>query len=118
MKFYSLVLLAFLGLALCPVQAAGLPGDTSLSFGFDWMPWANVQDDVNRLNRMVGHVRFEFSRYRSSRALQQEYWHVRHEVDALNARHKQGNYDRGKMRADIERLHVRLHDIELKLNAK
>ncbi len=85
---------------------------------FDWMPWGNLQGQINHLNRMVGHVRWQFTRYHSDRGLQRDYWQIRHEVDRLNAEFKRGNYNRGHMRAEIDRLHGRLHDLELRLKVK
>src|ERR1700756_3409464 len=69
-----------------------------LSFGFQW-PWSNwsnpsLSNQVNQLNRMLGHVRWQFTRYHSNRALQQDYFRIKHEATRLNERYKSGSYDR------------------------
>lgn len=118
MKRILLMIVAVLCCTATFVHAAETSGDPSLTFGFDWMPWSNLQGQINHLNRMVGHVRWQFTRYHSDRAMQGEYWQIRHEVDRLNATFKKGGYDHGRMRADIERLHGRLHDLEVRLRVK
>jgi hypothetical protein len=118
MKFHSLALLALICFAFTPAHASDRPANGPLTYGFDWMPWSNPQGQINHLNRMVGHVRWQFTRYHSDPMMQRDYWQIRHEVDQLNARFKRGDYDRGKMRADIERLHGRLHDLEVRLRVK
>ena len=118
MKHIPLLAVALLCCTATFVPAAEIRETQSLTYGFDWMPWSNLQGQVNHLNRMVGHVRWQFTRYHSDKAMQHEYWEIRHEIDQLNARFKKGGYDRGTMRRDIERLHGRLHDLEVRLQVK
>lgn len=118
MKRIPFLVIALLCWAAPFVPAAGVPKGQSLTYGFDWMPWSNPQGQINQLNRMVGHVRWQFTRYHSDKAMQHDYWQIRHEIDQLNAQFKRGGYDRGRMRADIERLHGRLHDLEVRLRVK
>jgi len=118
MKRLPLLVIALLCCSATLVPASEIPSGPWLTYGFDWMPWSNLQGQINRLNRMIGHVRWQFTRYRSDKAMQHEYWQIRHEVDQLNARFKKAGYDRGRMRADIERLHGRLHDLEVRLKVK
>ena len=92
-----------------------------LSFGFEW-PWSHsgssLQGQINQLNRMLGHVRWQFTRYHSNRALQQDYFRIKHEATRLNERYKSGSYDRKRMRGDIHGLRVRLQEIEVRLKVK
>ena len=116
-----------LALLLC-TSGVALAGDSGtairsepLSFGFEW-PWVNsggnLQNEVNQLNRMLGHVRWQFTRYHSNRAVQQDYWRIKHEAEGLNARYKAGNYDKKRMRDEIHGLRVRLQEIEIRLKVK
>jgi hypothetical protein len=118
MKHIPLLAVALLCSTAIFVPAAEIPETQSLTYGFDWMPWSNLQGQVNHLNRMVGHVRWQFTRYHSDKAMQHEYWQIRHEIDQLNVRFKKGGYDHSTMRRDIERLHGRLHDLEVRLRVK
>jgi hypothetical protein len=118
MKQLSFLIIAVLCCTATFVPAAETPGTPPLTYGFDWMPWSNLQGQINHLNRMVGHVRWQFTRYHSDKVMQRDYWQIRHEVDQLNSRFKVGGYDHGRMRADIERLHGRLHDLEVRLRVK
>ena len=108
--------------ATLAADAGQVSGNEPVSLGFEWPSWfsntGNLQNQINQLNRMLGHVRWQFTRYHSNRALQQDYWRIKHEAERLNAHYKTGKYDQKKMRDDIHGLRVRLQEIEVRLKVK
>jgi hypothetical protein len=77
----------------------------------------NLNWRVERLNRMLSHVRWELSRYRAS-------WRIRHEVDRIssdvsrvNYRYRRG-YDSWRLRNEIDSLRAQLHNIEVRLHSR
>ncbi len=118
----TVLALLFLTAGVALADSGFVPPARPISLGFEWPSWfsntGNLQSQVNNLNRMLGHVRWQFTRYHSNRAVQQDYWRVKHEADRLNAQYKTGKYDQKKMRNDIHGLRVRLQEIEVRLKVK
>jgi hypothetical protein len=85
--------------------------------GRDSSHGGRLESQVDHLNRMLGHVRWELTRYRGD-------WRLRHEVERLsgdvsrvNWRFRHG-YDHWKLRGEVESLHGELHRIEQQLHVR
>lgn len=87
-----------------------------LSYGF-WN-WKSLDNDINHLNRMVGHVRWELGRYRAGKGIWRDYAEIRRDVERINARYRTKNFDRREMRRSVDSAHSRLHDLEVRIKAK
>jgi len=75
--------------------------------GLDWR--------VNRLNRMLAHVRWEVSRYRGDWRLRREVDRISGAVSRVNWRYRHG-YDNWRLRSEIDNLRDQLHQIEMRLH--
>lgn len=77
--------------------------------GLDWR--------VNRLNRMLAHVRWQLSRYRGDWRLRREVDRISDEVNRINWRFRRG-HDSGRLRREIDGLRHELHQIEVRLHVR
>jgi hypothetical protein len=123
MKNFALTITLVCTLTFSAVSA---PATDYNRFAFDrdqrialtW-PWSNRLDkELNHLNRMRGQVRWQFHNYKSKPQLRRDFFAVSHDIDRINARHRQGNYNGRELRREIERAHHELHRIELALRVK
>ncbi len=73
---------------------------------------------VNHLNRMLNHVRGEFSRYGAGWRVRRELGHISAEVNHVNSEYRQGDYGSGHIRSEIEHIHAELHDVEVRLHVR
>lgn len=80
--------------------------------------WDRLDSEINHLNRMLGHVRWEIGRYRANWQIRHEYARIRQEADRVNWRFQHGGYDRRQLRREIARLHSDLHNLEIQLHAR
>ena len=112
-----LIIFLLIGSALSggtnPVQAHDERGRTMA-----WLRWGSLDREINHLNRMVGHVRWQLGRYHADRAVRRDFDHIRSEVDRVNAIHRRGDYDHRELRREIARWHERLHDLEIRLRVR
>jgi hypothetical protein len=83
-----------------------------VAFGRGGLDWR-----VERLNRMLSHVRWELSRYRGSWRLRREVDRVSANVSRVNWRYRHG-YDNGRLRNEIESLRAELRNIEVRLHSR
>src|SRR5690242_9560099 len=107
--------------------ALGLSLITASAFAYDYrydtrtayiQPGRNREDvRVDRLNRMLTHVRWELSRYRGDWRLRREVERISSDVSRVNARYRRG-YDTWRLRREVESLREQLHQIEVRLNAR
>jgi hypothetical protein len=72
---------------------------------------------VERLNRMLSHVRWELSRYRASWQLRREVDRISANVNRVNWRYRHG-YDSSRLRNEIGSLRAELHNIEVRLHSR
>lgn len=100
-----------------PVQAHENWGDNRGQTNA-WLSWGGLDADINHLNRMVGQVRWQLSRYHGNWSIRRDFDQVRREVDRVNGIHQRGDYHRRELRREIERLHGRLHDLETRLRVR
>jgi hypothetical protein len=77
--------------------------------GLDWR--------VDRLNRMLGHVRWELGRYRGDWRLRREVERVSVEVNRVNWRYRHG-YDTWRLSREIDSLRYQLRQIEVRLHVR
>ena len=72
---------------------------------------------VERLNRMLTHVRWELSRSRGDWRLRREVERISADVSRLNSRYRRG-YDNSRVRREVDSLREQLHQIEVRLHVR
>ena len=72
---------------------------------------------VNHMNRMLAHVRWELSRYRGDWRLRREVERISGEVSRVNWRYRRG-YETWRLRREVDSLRSELHQIEVRLHAR
>lgn len=77
-----------------------------------------LDSDVNQLNRMLGHVRWQLRNYKKGPLFRDRFEHIAREVDKLNAEFRKGGYKPRKLRDETYRLRRELHQIEIDLHVK
>jgi len=111
----KLALIIGLGLSLGSVSAFAYDyrSDNHVAYvspgrnGLDWR--------VDRLNRMLAHVRWEVSRYRGDWRLRREVDRISGDVRRVDWRYRHG-FDSWRLRREIARLRSELHQIEVRLH--
>lgn len=89
-----------------------------LRIGMTW-PWGrSLKEEVNHLNRMRGHVRWQLRNYKGNREIRSDFYRISKEIDEINRRFQSGSFNRGRLRADVNRAHTELHRIEMALKVK
>jgi hypothetical protein len=117
----KVLLITIVGAALAasnmPAQAHDYGERGGRSYGFlDWH--SNVERRVNHLNRMVGHVRWQLTRYHPDGAIRRDFADIRREVDSVNGQYRSSGYDKRELRRQVERLHERLHNLEVRMRVR
>jgi hypothetical protein len=87
-------------------------------FSLPWGHGHDLQSHINHLNRMVGHVRWQLTRYHPNRAMRSDFEEIRRDVDHVNGQFRNGRYDRGQLRREIDNLHDRLHRLEVRMRVR
>lgn len=88
---------------------------------YSFLRWGDRLDsEINHLNRMRGHVRWELGYYRAraNPRLRREFGELSREIDHINWQFRQRDYDRRRLRREIERVHAELHRIEMELHVR
>lgn len=83
-----------------------------------WVHGYDVQSHINHLNRMVGQVRWQLTRYHPNSAIRSDFAEIRRDVDHVNWRFRNGRYDRSQLRREIDSLHDRLHRLEVRMRVR
>jgi hypothetical protein len=115
---FSLILL--IGLSTRALPASDGVFDRGGTLAYTW-PWsARLDTEINHLNRMRGHVRWQLQYYqaRANAAIRSDFGRISRDVDHINAEFKGGNYDRVQLHQRVERLHADLHGIETRLRVR
>jgi hypothetical protein len=73
---------------------------------------------VNHLNRMLQHVRWQLRQYRANWRIRRDVENISHDVDRVNRRFRNGDYNAPRLRQEVERLHERLHGVEERLQVR
>ena len=120
MKNLTLVMLVACGLNISAesVSAYNYSGNTTLAF---FWPWSDRLDaEINHLNRMRGHVRWQVNYYRAraNPSIRRDFARISREIDHVNYVAKHGGDDRRHLHRDVERLRVGLHNIETRLRVR
>jgi hypothetical protein len=114
----KLTLIIALGLGLVSASALGYDShyenrsayvSPTRNSGLDWR--------IDRLNRMLSHVRWELSRYRGDWRLRREVERISGDVSRVNWRYRRG-YDSSRLRREIDSLREQLHQIEMRLQVR
>jgi hypothetical protein len=113
----KLILLTVLGLGLGNVSAFAYDSRyddraENVSRGRAGLEWR-----IDRLNRMLSHVRGELSRYRGEWRLRREVERISVEVNRVNYRYRHG-FDRSRLRGHVDSLRAELHQIEVRLHVR
>jgi hypothetical protein len=115
----KLTLLVTLGLSLISASAFaydyGYRQDARTAYV---TPGRNAIDArVERLNRMLTHVRWELSRYRGDWRLRREVEQISGDVNRVNSHYRRGA-DTWRLRREVDNLRERLHQIEVQLHVR
>ncbi|MDQ2824509.1 MAG: hypothetical protein M3R29_03585 [Verrucomicrobiota bacterium] len=118
MKKLGLILLAAcsLGFASAPLFAHDYESDDRSDYTL--IRWGGLDSEINHLNRMMGHIRWELGRYRANWQIRREFERIRRDVNGVNWKFRQRAYDRRHLRREIERLHADLHRLEVQLQVR
>lgn len=76
----------------------------------------SLDRQIHHLNRMLAHVRSHVRRYRADWRARREVENIARETERVNRRFRSGDFNRQRLRSDVERLHNRLHAIETRLH--
>lgn len=118
MKKLGFILLIVCGLSAGAVSASARENERTGRPTFGFMGWRSLETDINHLNRMRGHVRWQLSNYRGGSRLRQEFAEISREIDQINADFRNKSGDRRHLRREIERVHARLHHLEVVLRVR
>ena len=115
----KLTLLLTLGLGLISASAFAYDNDYRHDTRTAYVtPDRNgVDARVERLNRMLNHVRWELSRYRGDWRLRREVERISSDVSRVNARARRG-YDTWRLRREVDSLREQLRQIEVRLHVR
>jgi hypothetical protein len=121
MKKLSLMVMIACASNLSAVSASARDSEDNDRPAYSFLLWGDRLDsEINHLNRMRGHVRWELGYYRAraSSRLRREFAELSREIDHINWRFKQRDYDRRRLRREVERAHAELHRIEVELHVR
>jgi hypothetical protein len=77
-----------------------------------------IEREVDHLNRMLQHVRWEAQNYHAGWRTRSEINSVSARVNEVNARFRSGRVNPGWLHGRIESLHNELHSIEMRLHSR
>ena len=100
------------------VSAHSSEPNTTIAFT---LPWSNQLDsEINHLNRMRGHVRWQLNYYRARAKpqIRREFARVSGDIDDINANFRNRDYDHRRLGRKIERARIDLHQIEEQLHVR
>jgi len=118
MKKLTLVLLMVLGLSVGGTCLFAYDYESENRSDYQLVRWDRLGSEINHLNRMLGHVRWELGRYGANRQIRYEYFRIKREADQVNWKFQHGDYDRRQLRREVARLHNDLHSLELQLRVR
>ena len=115
----KLTLLLAMGLSLITASAFaydyGYRNDTREAYVTPGRNGIDVR--IDRLNRMLTHVRWQLNRYRGDWRLRREVDRISGDVNRVNARYRRG-YDTWRLRREVDSLREQLHQIEVRLHVR
>ena len=108
---------AALTLSCISANAVEYAGRADRSYGF--LHWGyDIGAEVNHLNRMVGHVRWQLTRYHPDSRVRADFADIRRDVDRVNETYRAQQFNRRDLHDEIGRLHTRLHDLEVRMKVR
>jgi len=113
MKKLVLVITLALGIVGASAFAADYRDDNRMAYSSD-RRGGPLEYQINRMNRMLNHVRGEVRRYRGD-------WRLRRQVDVIdriNWRYRHNQFDRYRLRREVESVRHRLRSIEVQLHVR
>jgi hypothetical protein len=113
----KLTLLIVFALGLGSVSAFAYDYRQENHTGYVAFGRGGLDSRVERLNRMLSHVRWELNRYRGNWRLRREVDRISTDVSRVNWRYRHG-YDNGRLRSEIDSLRAELHNIEVRLHSR
>ena len=118
MNKLTLIMLMVLGVSFGGVPLFAHDYESENRSDYRTARWDRLDSEINHLNRMLGHVRWELGRYRASRQIRYEYARIRREADRVNWKFQHGGNDRRQLRREVARLHADLHNLETQLRVR
>jgi hypothetical protein len=118
MKRLTLVMLVALGFTLGSARIFAYDYKYENRSDYQTVRWDRLNSEINHLNRMLGHVRWELGRYRATWQIRRDYLRIRREADRVNWKYQHGGYDQRQLRREVARLHDDLHSLEIQLKVR
>ncbi len=112
----KLILLITAALGLGSVSAFAYDYRHENRTGYVAFGHRDLNSRVERLNRMLSHVRWELSRYRGNWRLRSEVNRISSDVSRVNWRLRHG-YDSYRLRSEVDSLRAELRRIEERLHS-
>jgi hypothetical protein len=117
MKKLVLVITLALGIVGASAFAADYRDDNRMAYSSD-RRGGPLEYQINRMNRMLNHVRGEVRRYRGDWRLHRQVDVISREVDRINWRYRHNQFDRYRLRREVESVRQRLRNIEVRLHVR
>jgi outer membrane biogenesis lipoprotein LolB len=119
MKKFGLIILVVCSVSAVNVSIFAQEYEFDNQSAYMQARWGSgLESEINHLNRMLGHVRWELARYRANWQVRRDFESIRHQVDRVNWKYRHGDYNRRELRREVERLHADLHNLEVQLRAR
>jgi hypothetical protein len=77
-----------------------------------------LQAHINRMNKMLAHVKWELSQYKGDWRLKREAERISDEARRINWKFEHRRGDRDEIRSDVQRIRAKLHNIEERLHVR
>lgn len=113
----KLTLLVAFGLVLGTASAFSYDYRYNNRYGYVSPNRSGIDSRVERLNRMLSHLRWEMSRYRGDWRLRREVDRIAADVNRVNWRYRHGS-DSWRLSREIDNLRAELHQIEVRLHVR
>lgn len=113
----KLILMTVLGLTLFSVSAFAYDSRYNNHYAYVSPGRSGLDWRVDRLNRMLSHVRWEVNRYRGDWRLRREVERISADVSRVNRRYR-GGYETWQLRREVDSLRAQLHQIEVRLRVR
>ncbi len=78
----------------------------------------DISREINHVNRMLEHVRWQLRRYNASWRTRAEVRHISGEIAHVNWEYNHGDYRSWHIRRELEHIYAELHNVELQLRVR
>jgi opacity protein-like surface antigen len=117
MKKLVLVITLVLGIVGPSAFAADYRDDNRIAYSSDRRGGA-LEYQINRMNRMLSHVQGEVRRYGAGWRFRRELASISRDVDRINWRYRHNQFDRYRLRREVDSIRQRLRSIEVRLHGR